>query len=114
MTSILSRRIAALACSALAMIAAPIAAASAQAASLDGAWRSVGYGYALTITGESLQSYEVTAISCVRTFRAHRSGPADASGTTFTIDSTPQSFILTPGSRADERRMHRNGAASDI
>ena len=38
----------------------------------DVAWRSVGYGYAISISGESLNAYEVTEVSCLPGFGAHR------------------------------------------
>ncbi|HET9130095.1 MAG TPA: hypothetical protein VFO86_04050, partial [Terriglobia bacterium] len=42
------------------------------AAPLDGIWRSQGYGYVFEIHGSTLQAYEVTETTCVKSFSAKR------------------------------------------
>ncbi|ANZ19520.1 S41 family peptidase [Streptomyces noursei ATCC 11455] len=45
--------------------AAPARAAGAAAPSLDGVWRTDGYGTLVTIEGRTLKTYQTTAISCL-------------------------------------------------
>ena len=57
-----------------------IAASSISAQSLDGTWRSDGYGWVLDIRGDSMRAREVTSVSCIPSFSATReaSPPAGA------------------------------------
>lgn len=84
-----------------------------QPAALDGVWQTVGYGLAITIRGDSLRAFEVTSISCIPSFAAHRSG-RDSSRTQFRKDGAPVTFEVLSGSSTDERRFHEDGAASDM
>jgi hypothetical protein len=80
---------------------------------LEGAWRSDGYGYAMSVRGDSLRVFEVTAVSCLPGLRAHR--VADVAGSpAFQADGAPTVFLLRAGASADERRFHNEGAASDV
>jgi hypothetical protein len=49
------------------------AALPAHAQYSDGLWKSDGYGLLIEIQGESMQAFETTSISCVRSWSAHRS-----------------------------------------
>lgn len=44
--------------------------------SLDGVWRTEGYGYVFDIRGDRWTAYEVTSTTCVPGFIATRSGVA--------------------------------------
>ncbi|MFD7668540.1 S41 family peptidase [Streptomyces sp. NPDC059788] len=53
----------------------------AAAASLDGVWRTDGYGAFVTIDGHQLRTYETTAVSCLPgSARGVRTGPPGAGG----------------------------------
>ena len=41
---------------------------SGRAQSLDGVWRSQGYGYVFEIQGQALKAFELTATTCVPGF----------------------------------------------
>jgi hypothetical protein len=81
--------------------------------SLDGVWLTVGYGSAIRIRGDSLQAFELTAISCIPSYRAHRS-QTNGLTVTFTRDDSPELFEVQAGSTPDEGRFQVEGAASDI
>jgi len=83
------------------------------ATNLDGVWRTVGYGYAITIRGDSLRAFELTGISCLPTYRAHRT-ESGGMAVRFRMDDIPETFDVLPGSGPDELRFHENGAASDM
>src|SRR4051794_8786807 len=97
----------------LLIVVAFLAAATAGAQSLDGVWRSQGYGYVYDVRGDSWKAYEVTATTCLPGFTAMQSGGAavdrDAS---FTADGGRSFFVRSGGSR-EHRVLHFDGAASD-
>src|SRR5579862_7068558 len=73
---------------------------SAQKQSLDGVWRSEGYGMAFDIHGATLKSFEVTATTCVPSDAAQREDSSRAGreatfkttdGDEFFIRSVPKS-----------------------
>ena len=85
------------------------------AESLDGAWGSEGYGLYFDIAGPAITAYEVTAISCLQSFTATRTGEAsDADGLAFTLLERPSTLVIRGGGPSDRRRLHVDGAASDI
>lgn len=85
------------------------------AQSLDGAWGSEGYGLYFDVAGPTLKAYEVTAISCLPSFTANRQGDAATDAeVTFVMVGEPATMILRAGGSSDQRRLHMNGAASDI
>ncbi len=92
----------------------PIALAFAQTSSLDGVWRSQGYGDVLEIKGPMLKSFEVTATTCVPDGTAHRDdAPIAGREATFI---TPQGsvFFIRSGGADDHRLLHNEGSASDV
>jgi len=96
---------------AIALLAAAAVQGSAQ--SLDGTWRSEGYGWVFDIRGDSLRAREVTAVSCIPTFRAHRVEAPAGAVTAFTFDGSPTTVQVLRGSSADAMRLHLEGSASD-
>ena len=88
--------------------------AGAPSQSLDGNWMSEGYGLYLSVSGPTLKAYEVTAISCLSSFTAQRSSDAVNGDTAFTVVDRPTTFLFRNGVSSDRRRLHMNGAASDI
>src|SRR5690348_1917497 len=89
-------------------------AAPCRAQSLDGIWRSEGYGYVFAVQGPSWTSFEVTTASCVPGFTATlvqdrapgREATFDAMGT--------RKFFVRSSSGADRKTLHFEGAASDM
>lgn len=63
------------------------------------------------IAGDSLRTYEITSVSCLPGFGAHRTG-GSADEPVFTLDDAPFTFSLRPGP-GGERRLHIDGAASE-
>ena len=97
---------------ALALLAATATGTLAQ--SLDGTWRSDGYGWVFDIRGDSLRAREVTAVSCIASFRAHREMAVPAGAlAAFTFDATPTTVQVLRGPSADVIRLHLEGSASD-
>jgi len=81
---------------------------------LDGAWQSVGYGLYFDVSGSTLKAYELTSISCLPSFTAERASDATAGeDVRFKVVDRPTTFIFRSGD-ASNRRLHMNGAASDI
>jgi len=85
-----------------------------RAQSLEGSWSSEGYGLYFDISGDTLKAFEVTAISCLPSFTAHRSTTGTNGDVVFKVVDRPTNFILRSGKDRDRRLLHQNGAASDI
>ena len=85
-----------------------------QAQSVDGVWRSRGYGDVFQIHGPTIKTYEVTSTTCVPGFTAKRD-PVTPAGreATFTRDRDDVFFIRAGGKR-DHKLLHSEGSASDI
>lgn len=91
---------------------APVAALRAQ--SLDGIWRSQGYGFVFQIQGPSLNTWEVTATTCVKTFTATAdSSTVPGRAATFGTKDGNVFFVKAGGSK-DFHLLHYDGAASDM
>jgi hypothetical protein len=80
---------------------------------LDGFWRSEGYGYVFEIQGNTMQAFEVTAATCVPGFSAKRD-PTRVAGREATFVDDDDVYFVRTGGTADHRRLHNDGAASDI
>ena len=85
----------------------------APAQSLDGTWRSEGYGWVFDIRGDSLRAREVTAVSCLPSFRAHRDSAPAGAVAAFTFDGSPTTMQVLRGALDDRLRLHLEGSASD-
>src|SRR5215471_20345295 len=87
---------------------------SAQKQSLDGVWRSEGYGMVFDVHGPTLKSFEVTASTCLLGDPAQRED-SSISGREATF-KTPDGdvFFVRSGGRADHRVLHNLGSASDV
>jgi len=91
-----------------------ITAGSISAQSLDGTWRSDGYGWVIDIRGDSMRAREVTAISCIPSFSATReASPPAGAVAAFKFVGPPIILQVLRGSSADEMRLHLEGSASD-
>jgi hypothetical protein len=91
-----------------------VLASSASTQSLDGVWRSQGYGYLFEIQGQGLRAFEVTARTCVPSFTAKRdtSSVPDQEATFRTADGDV--YFVRAGGLNDHRLLHNDGSASDI
>lgn len=90
----------------------PVVPAAAQ--SLDGDWRSEGYGDVFVVNGADWNTFEVTSTTCVPGATAKQVGGATADlEATFQKDGSDSFFIRSGGSN-DHKIMHRQGAASDV
>ncbi len=82
--------------------------------SLDGVWRSEGYGLAFDIQGAALDSFEVTATTCVPGDKAHKE-ESSAEGREATFKTTDGDlFFIRSGGAADHKRLHNIGSSSDV
>src|SRR5215470_12818292 len=87
---------------------------SAQKQTLDGVWRSEGYGMVFDIQGATLKSFEVTATTCVLGDPAQREDTSIA-GREATFKTTDGDlFFVRSGGRADHRLLHNVSSASDV
>ena len=88
--------------------------AATQTPSLDGLWRSQGYGDVLDIKGQEVRTYEVTNTTCVASGTLTLD-PAAAPGREATF-RTPGGGVLfvRSGGSADHKIAHSEGSASDV
>lgn len=94
--------------------AALLSATLATGQSLDGAWRSEGYGYAFNIRGGEWQAFEITSTTCVPGFTATRSGGAMPDREATFKMKEGRLFFLRPGGSNDQKVLHFDGSASDM
>lgn len=86
----------------------------AVAQSLDGVWRSEGYGYVFEVKGASWKAFEVTTTTCVPGFTATQSKvPLKGQESTFKRLDGDVFFVRTGGSN-DHKVVHFDGSASDM
>ncbi len=91
-----------------------VALAPGQTSTLEGVWRSQGYGYVFEINGPTLKAYEITATTCVPGLTARREGTVMAGReATFKTQDGGVFFIRAGGSN-DHKLLHREGSASDV
>jgi hypothetical protein len=81
---------------------------------LDGVWRSEGYGYAFNVRGGEWHAFEITSTTCVPGFAATRSADTtpDREGT-FQIKDGGL-FFVRPGGSNEHKVLHFDGTASDM
>ena len=85
-----------------------------QAQSVDGVWRSRGYGDVFEIHGPTVKTHQVTSTTCVPGFTGQRD-PATIAGreATFTHDRN-EIFFIRSGGKRDHKLLHNEGSASDV
>lgn len=85
-----------------------------QAQSLDGVWRSRGYGDVFEISGSTVKTFQVTSTTCVPGFTGQRDSATIAGReATFTHDSN-EVFFIRSGGKSDHKLLHNEGSASDV
>ena len=87
---------------------------SVQRQSLDGLWRSEGYGLMFDIQGASLKSFEVTGTTCMPGDVAQREEISIAGRETTFKTTDEDVFFIRRGGTADHRLLHYVGSASDV
>jgi hypothetical protein len=97
----------------LMLVAVAAGGAPAQSPSMDGVWRSQGYGNVFEIHGPALHVFEVTNTTCVagRT-AAVDTTPVPGRIATFRTPGDAEVFVRAAGS-ADHKLLHSEGSASD-
>ncbi len=94
--------------------AALLSVAPAIGQSLDGAWRSEGYGYAFNVRDGEWAAFEITSATCVSGVTATRSGGAMPDREASFKRTDGVSFFLRPGGSNDHRVLHFDVSASDM
>jgi Peptidase family S41 len=91
-----------------------LSALSAQKRSLDGVWRSEGYGLVFDVQGATLKSFEVTATTCVPSRAAQREDTniAGREATFKTRDGGV--FFIRSGGTDDHKLFHDVSSVSDV
>lgn len=85
-----------------------------QAQSVDGIWRSRGYGDVFEISGPSVKTYQVTSTTCVPGFSTQRD-PATVAGRAATfIHDKSEVFFIRSGGNGNHKLLHNEGSASDV
>jgi Peptidase family S41 len=98
----------------IAVIATIVVSGWAQAQSLDGVWRSEGYGMVFEIQGSTAKTFQVTTTTCVPWFTAERE-TTDMVGRDATFTSPHRDpFFIRTGGNTKRKLLHRDGTASDI
>jgi len=87
---------------------------SAQKQSLDGVWRSEGYGLVYDIHGATLKSFEVTATTCVPGDTAQRDDTSVADREATFKNTDGDKLFIRSGGTADHRVLHDVGSVSDV
>src|ERR1044072_1260345 len=86
--------------------------APAQSPSMDGVWRSQGYGNVFEIQGTTLKAFEVTNTTCV-TAETAEVDATPAPGRIATFKSPGGEMFVRAVGSTDHRLLHREGSASD-
>jgi len=89
-------------------------ASACAAQSLDGVWRTRGYGLVFEVHGSSLKAYEVTSTTCLPGFTATRSDSAGPGREAVFTTIGGGVFLVRAGGTADHKLLHGDGSASDM
>ncbi|HKP28234.1 MAG TPA: S41 family peptidase [Gemmatimonadales bacterium] len=79
----------------------------------EGSWKTEGYGYYLEFRSDSLFFHEVTAVSCIPSYKAVKVDPPAGARAAYRMAQGNAIFLLIP-TDGGRMRLHRNGAASDM
>src|SRR6266851_3477674 len=95
-----------------------VTAAPALSQSLQGVWRSQGYGYVFEVLGSQLKAFEVTSTTCVAGFTARlqriTTAGEDSGGTVAFQSNEDDKFFIRAGGEKDHRLLHFENSASDV
>jgi hypothetical protein len=92
-------------------------AAERHAPSLDGLWKTDGYGFAMEIRGDDVRMWQTTTVSCLPSYTGHRTtaSPARNGAVGFALDVLDGQVMATiaPGATPDRKRMRTEGSVTD-
>ena len=91
-----------------------VSGSSAQKQSLDGVWKSEGYGLVFDIQGATLKSFEVTATTCVPSRPAQREDTSIEGREATFKTSDGDVFFIRSGGTAEHRLYHDVSSVSDV
>ena len=89
-------------------------AASGQTSTLDGVWRSQGYGLVFEIKGSMLRAFEVASTTCVPGFTVLMDAATIAGREATVRRKGGNDFFMRTGGSNDHRILHNQGSASDV
>ena len=96
------------------LICVSLGIAQVRAESLDGVWRSEGYGKIFQIQGSTLKTFEVTTSTCVADGTALRDGSVSSSREATYNTADGDVFFVRSGGSANQKILHFEGSASDV
>ncbi|MFN0181316.1 MAG: S41 family peptidase, partial [Gemmatimonadales bacterium] len=79
----------------------------------SGLWRSDGYGMVWEFQADGLQTWEVTATTCLRTAKLPKGSPPAGAAAAF-LNGAATAWIVRTGWSANQLRVHSPGTVSDI
>ncbi len=82
--------------------------------SLDGVWRSEGYGYVFEIKGPVLKEFEITKTTCVQGFTAQRQKVADAKSEAAFKSKNEGMFFIRSGEANDHKLLDQEDSVAEI
>ncbi|HEY3937394.1 MAG TPA: S41 family peptidase [Bryobacteraceae bacterium] len=82
--------------------------------SLDGVWRSRGYGYVFSIQGAVLTEFEVTSSTCVQGFTARRKPVQGGEWADAFRSKDEGTFFVRTGGTKNHRSLHQEDSVPDI
>lgn len=89
-------------------------AASIQTSPVDGFWITDGYGYLIKINAATLETYELTSVSCMKRWSATRKPARSRGAEVAFVGKDGDTLRLLPGPSDDVRLFQEDGAASCI
>ncbi len=96
------------------LVWALLVSAPAQTATLEGVWRTQGYGFVFEITGSRLRAFEVTSTTCVPGFTAQMNAATTAGREATFKRQDGDDFFIRAGGSQDHKILHSQGSASDV
>jgi len=84
------------------------------AQSLDGEWRSEGYGMVVEIQGPRVRTFQVTTATCVPWFTAERAADNQAGNEATFSSPDDDLFYIRAADTTNQKLLHREGTPSDI
>ena len=98
---------------AVAAVTVPNPSDAQRPASAIGVWATEGYGLVLDVRADSVTTFEVTKVSCIRQMSARVTSPPPEALAAFSHPTAPVTFTILPGGSATQARLHVPFAASD-
>jgi hypothetical protein len=87
---------------------------SAPPQSLDGVWRSRGYGYIFSIQGAVLTGFDLTSATCVQGFTAQRKRVSGGEWADAFKSKEEGTLFVRSGGSKDHRALHQEDSVPDI